>query len=227
MSRYNSRHRKLMDASEYALRDATVSQSSRASRIAATVVQDSQKYRIWEARHADLLLPVAEHRAKKHQVVALRNAGVELVHRRALFKHIRTRNVQGETRRRLFRLIHTTRDYEDAILAEHRQYMVAVSSRISTNHIVDIMDDELSRQLLDQYETLYGRYFDMRCYVAMARDSCCIELVRESMQDVRRSLMRVRDRIETERPASGGGNFERQELLARSGRYQALNYLNR
>jgi hypothetical protein len=152
---------------------------------------------------------------------------VSLVHRRAFFRFLRAKDVNDAQRRHLFRLFHATRDYEDAILAEHRQYMVAVSSRISTNHLIDIMGDDRSRVLVNEYEKLYARYFEMQCYVASARDSDCIKLVRDSMQNVRKQLFQTRRQIETERPVGDGGDFDRQELLARSGRYQALNYLNR
>ena len=227
MLRYSSsRHRQLMDASEFALRDATDSQLLRDSRIASTILSDDQKYREWELRHANLLLPVAEHRAKKHQIKALRKARMDLVPRRALFKYLRTHDLSDAQRQTLFRLFHSTLDYKQAILTEHRQYMLAVSSRISTDHIIDVMRDDISMALLRQYEKAFARYFEMKCFVAAARDSSCADLVRDSMRDAQSNLLTIRRRIETERPVSPGGNFDREELLSRSGRYEALNYLN-
>ena len=62
--RYSStRHRQLMEASEFALQEAAESPLPRESRIASTVLNDGSKYRHWELRHADLLVPVAEQRA--------------------------------------------------------------------------------------------------------------------------------------------------------------------
>lgn len=215
-----------MDASEYALRDASESSLPRESRIANTILGDSQKYRQWELRHADLLLPVAEESAKKRQIVALRKARTQLVHRRAFFKYLRTHEVSNEQRQQLFRLFHATMDYNEAILVEHRHYMLAVSSRISTDHIIDVMHDVTSARLLQQYEKAFARYFEMKCYVACAGDSNCIDIVRTTLRDVNGELLRIRRRIETEAPDGDGGNFDRQELLSRSGRYKALNYLN-
>lgn len=227
MLRYTSRrHKQLMDVSELALQDASESSLPRDSRIATTVLQDSRKYRQWETRHANLLLPVAQHSRKKPQIVALRHAEVQLVHRRAFFNYLQAHEVRGKQRERLFRLFHSTLDYNDAILAEHRHYMLAVSSRISTDHIIDVMDDLISTRLLRQYEKTFGRYFEMKCYVACASDSDCSELVYQSMRDLQKQLLRIRRQIELEPPSGDGGNFDRQELLARSGRYQALNYLN-
>lgn len=216
----------LMDASEYALRDAMDSASERDSRIANTVIDDSRHYQQWEARHANLLLPVAHQKSKKPQLIELRKAKIQLIHRRSFFKYLQTHNVRGKQRHQLFRLFHSTLDYNDAILAEHRQYMLAVSSRISTDHIVHMMDDPATDSLLRQYENAYARLFEMKCYLACARESNCIELIRGSMREAQARLLRIRRRIETEPPSGHGGNFEREELLSRSGRYQALNYLN-
>lgn len=227
MPRYDSRrHQKLMDASNYALQDAAESTLPRESRIASTIIGDSDKYHEWELRHANLLLPVAEQRRKKEQIIALRKAKVQLTHRRAFFRYLRDNEVQGEARQRLFRIFHATLDYNDAILYEHRQYMLAVSSRISTDHIIDFMDDSNTDLLLQQYEKLFGRYFEMKCFVACSKNSYCVDLVRQSMREAQAHLLRIRRRIETTPPATAGGNFDRQDLLARSGRYEAINYLN-
>ncbi len=215
-----------MEASELALQDATESPLPRESRIATTILNDGQKYRQWEVRHADLLVPVAEHRKKKHQIVALRRAEVQLVHRRALFTYLQTHEVYGTQRERLFRLFHSTLDFGDAVLAEHRNYMLAVSSHISTDRIIDVMDDETSTHLVESYEEAFARYFEMKCYIAASRDSHCIELVRSSLPDLKGQLLRIRRLLETE-PASGyGGNFDQQDLFYRTGRYEIQNYLN-
>lgn len=227
MLQYHShRHKQLMDASEFALQDASESTVERDSRIATTILGDSNQYRQWESTHANLLLPVAEQSRKKRQVVALRQAKVQLVHRRALFRYLRAHELRGEQRRTLFRLFHSTLDLNDAILAEHRKYMLSVSSRISTDHIIDVIDDIHSIRLVNMYEKAFARYFEMKCYVASSRNGECSRLVQQSMRELQGQLLRLRRRMETEPAAGGAENFDRQELLSRSGRYKALNYLN-
>jgi len=218
-------HRQLMDASEIALQDATESPLPRDARIATTILTDARKYREWECRHADLLLPVAAHSARKRQVVALRQAEIHLIHRRALFTYLQTHELSDDQREKVFRLFHSTLDYQEAILTEHRQYMLAVSSHISNDHIIDVMQDETSVSLLRQYETVFGRYFEMKCYIASSSDSYCVELIRSSVRDVYGQLLRIRRRMETEPPAVDFGDFHQQELLARSSRYEIQNYL--
>lgn len=226
MPRYSSRrHQKLMDESEYALNDAVDSPRERIARIASSVVSDSRNYRLWESQHADLLLPVAEQNNTKRQIFALRDTEIKLVHRRAFFDFLRESKLRGEERRRLFRVFHRTVDYEAAVLAEHRHYMLAVSSHISADHLVNVMNDPTTCALLENYEKVYSRYFEMKCYVAGMGDSDCIELVQLAMGDVRKHLQRIRRKINSVPPREGCDSFDRQELLARSGRYPVLNYM--
>lgn len=228
MAQFNSsRHRKLMDASEFALHSAVESDEPRESRIATTIIEDHRKYREWELRHAKLLVPVAEQKAEKYQILALRNANVNLVHRRALFTYLQTHPLRGRRREQLFRLFHTTMDMNEAILAEHRQYMLAFSSGISTDHITDVMHDDRSTFLVDQYEKTFARYFEMKCYMAnTGKSTVTRQLVSAALRDTQGQLLRLRRRMETELPSQWHGNFEQQDLIARSGRYKVQNYLN-
>ena len=52
----------------------------------------------WEARHAELVRPVAEQNSRAPQVIALRDLEVRLVHRRALIDHIREHQLRGKKR---------------------------------------------------------------------------------------------------------------------------------
>lgn len=214
-----------MDESEYALQSAAESPHLHISRVVSTVLQDSQAYRLWESRHANLLLPIARQSNKKRQIVALRIAEIRLVHRRALFHCIQENSLRGKQRRKLFRIFHETLDFQNAVLCEHRQYKMAVSSGVSADHLIDVMNDPTSRKLLDEYEQVYNRYFKMKCYVAGLGDANCVDLVRDIMRDTRERLQQLRLRMETEPPAESIGDFDRQEALARSGRYPILDYM--
>lgn len=226
MPRYQSRrHQKLMDESEFALNNASDSSSARVSRIISSILQDSRTYQLWESQHAELMLPVAEQSNKKNQIVELRIAEIRLVHQRALFKSLQESQLRGEERQRLFRIFHNSLDYHASVIAEHQHYRLAVSSRVSADHLIDVMHDPVSKKMLKQYERMYARYFEMKCYVAGMGHSNCIELVRSMMVDTYDQLRQLRRRIEAEAPSSDCGNFDRQEALARSGRYPVLNYM--
>lgn len=225
MLRYqSSRHRSLMQESEQALEDAAASRSQHDARIAKHILDDSKIYNLWESQHADMLLPVAEYSSRTPQLAELRKIEVSLVHRRALVEHMRRNEIVGSRRDKLFSRFYGPRENVDAILAEHRQYMLAVSSRVSTDHLIDIMRDANGNRLLDVYERAYNAYFDLYCFVECSEDSYMSDVVRPALQDASQRAKRIRSRLITVKPEHDTSSFDRQAALARSGRYPVLNY---
>ncbi len=216
-----------MDESERALLEATSSPVARTARIAGHVVSDAKIHRIWESTHADLVRPVAEERRRVPQLIELRKAEVRLTHKRALIDYIRKHQVKGSNRDRLFAAFYGPRETTDAIVSEHRQYMVAVSSRISTDYIIDLMCDPVSMDLVRLYENAYDQYFELFCFAASAENSAMSDAVRATMRDVAQRAKRIRKRLGEIRPDNRFASFDRQVQLASSGRHKVINYLNR
>lgn len=226
MRSYQSRrHRCLMDESEQALSYAAENASPREARIAKQVLNDPKTHRLWESRHADLVRPVAKENKRVPQVLALRSIEAGLVHRRALFDHIRKHRITGAERDKLFRVFYGPRDTIDAAVTEHRQYQLAVSSRISADHLIQVMRDPVSTKLLDVYENIYREYFELYCLMACAEDMLIADALKAPLRDAREREKRVRDRLITTKPDNRHSDFDRQALLARSGRYPILNYM--
>lgn len=226
MLRYQTRrHRYLMDESEQALSDAVDGEHPRDARIAKQILTDSRIHRLWESRHADLVMPVAEHGRRDAQIFKLRDIEVRLLHRRALIQCIRKHQIDGESRRKLFANFYGPRDIRDAILTEHRQYTLAVSSRVSADHLIGVMHDPVSVTLLDQYEIIYSTYFELYCYNVICADPWIADATKPDLLKLRKRAMHMIKRIHTERPEVGHSSFEREALLARSGRYPVLDYL--
>ncbi len=226
MLRYQSRrHQRLMDESEQALWDAADAKSIRESRIAEHTLRDPKTYRMWEARHAELVRPVAEQNRRVWQVFALRDIEVCLIHKRALIEHIRKHRLRGPERDQMIAAFYGPRDIQDAVLIEHRQYMLAVSSQLSTDHLINVMYDPLGNRLLRQYETLYTDYFDLYGYVIRSQDAAWADAAKPLMTEAREQMARVRLKISSERPDDRHADFDRQALLARSGRYPIQNYM--
>jgi hypothetical protein len=227
MLRYLSRrHKTLMEESEQALFDAAQKGSGIDARIAKHITGDRKNHSLWEVRHAELVRPVAEQSGRGPQVIALRDLEVRLVHRRALIDHVREHELRGGERERLFAAFYGPRDFQDAILAEHRQYMLAMSSRVSADHLMEVMRDPPSKQLLKAYQAAYARYFELYCYVVSSEDRASAEATKHLMADARRHAERLRRRVSTERPDNRAADFERQAILARSGRYPILDYMD-
>ena len=216
-----------MQESEQALEDAAADTSSSTARIASQVLTDPKTHRLWEARHAELLRPVAEQNKRDPQVFELRRLETQVLHRSSLISYIRQHQVTGERRRRLFAAFYGPRELTDAILIEHRQFLLAKSSELSADHLLGIMQDTTSRDLLQRYSSAYATYFSLYCYFACVRDRYMARAVSASMKDAQQRVNRLRAELMSVKPDRGYADFDQQELLARSGRYPALNYLNR
>ena len=226
MLRYQSRrHRYLMQESEQALNDAAEGSDIRQKRIAQHVLGDAKVLSLWETRHAELLVPVAEHRQRTNQIYNMRDLEVKLLHRRALIRTIRDLGITGAARAKLFSTFYGPRDINDAIVAEHKQYTLATSSHVSTDHLIEVMNDPVSEHLLRMYTDMYSKYFEFYCKAVLCSEPSIVELYREQMAPLRRACLQLIKRMHTEWPAKSDAPLEQQLLLARSGRYPMQNYM--
>jgi hypothetical protein len=168
---------------------------------------------------------VAERRRPIEQVHALREIEVRLVHRRALIDHIRKNHIHGAERDQLFAALYGPKDIVDAILVEHRQYMLAVSSYLSTEHLIDLMSDTEGKRLLRQYESLCEKYFELYGEIVRCQDAILADAARPLMINARERINKVRQRIKSVKSPRSYPDFDRQALLARSGRYPIKDYM--
>lgn len=221
------RHKKLMRTSETALHDAVAAPAEDVARVAKTVIADSRTYRNWETRHAELLVPAARSADDRRLLAEMRAAQLRLVPRSALFNYLRENQVVGDKRVRIFRLFHGTLDFNDSVLLEHRNFLLAESSQISAAHILLMMHDNPGNALVDQYEQAYARYFALKCERLLTRSRTCAEMIRPLLSAAHQQMDRIRMRIDNEAPQINGFTFDTVEALEHSGRYRALDYLNR
>lgn len=221
----SSRHRSLMDESEQALSRAAAHVSTPKSRVAKQILTDAKLHRLWESQHAELMLSVAEHRRRSPQVLALRTVETGLLHRGALIDHIRRHKITGNERDRLFRVFYGPRDSVGSIVAEHRKFLLAVSSRISADHLIGIMQDQISLQLLEVYKAAYEKYFELFCLLAASDDEYVVDALRSDLHRAHDIAENIRRRLLTAKPDRHYSHFDRQALLARSGRYPILDYM--
>jgi hypothetical protein len=219
------RHKHLMDESEQALLVASQSRSEQKARISGQILSDNKIHRLWESQHAKLLLPVAEHRKTSQQIVDLRLISTSLIHGTAFTEFIRDHEIRGAERERFFARYYGPMDYQNAVLAAHRSYMLSVSSMLSTNHLIDIMFDPISHRLLQRYRDIYRQYFELSTYASDDSIAYCAKALLPIMHDTKKQLNNLRQKLVTEAPHTRCNEIERQACLARSGRYPALNYL--
>ncbi len=163
------KHAQLMEESEARLERAAISDSPVDLLVAREILQHPQAFRRWEAEHDRLMRVVSVQARLASQIQMLRSTAFALVHRKALFDYLRERRLTGVRRRRLFTWFYGYRDYTNAVLAEHGNYVRGTSSYLCTQHLAEhLMRDPAFDEPLQIYEVWYAEYFRAFCDVALA-----------------------------------------------------------
>jgi hypothetical protein len=158
-----------MDESEARVEMAGCFESEADRLVASRILERPDAYRRWEAEHAHLLRAASEQAQLSRQVVLLRSAACALVHRKAPFEYLRDCQVRGTKRHRLFTLFYGFRDYTNAVVAEHGNYVRSSSSYLCMNYLGEhLMRDAAFDEPLQIYEQWYAEYFRAFCDVALA-----------------------------------------------------------
>jgi hypothetical protein len=128
-------------------------------------------YSRWRSFHYGLLKDVAASRNLQEQRAQFRKASFSLIHRQALFEHLRVSRVMGREREAIFSVLYSSADYSRAVIAEHGRYLQANSSLFCTDYLESsVMDDsEFSAGLAD-YREKYLQYFGVYCDWIIAED---------------------------------------------------------
>jgi hypothetical protein len=135
-----------------------------ADAVARRLLDCPETYQRWEVEHARLMHTIADRGRLPQQITALRTAVFALVHRRAVFEYLREGEITGPKRRRVLALFYGCRDYTNAVLREHANYVRCSSSYLCTHHLGEhLMQDAAFNEPLQLYEEWYGEYFRAYC----------------------------------------------------------------
>ena len=157
------KHARLMDESEWRVEIAASSRLAE-DLVARRVLESPLAYRRWTGEHDRLMRAVAAHARLEPQVVQMRTTALNLVHRKSLFEYLQERQLTGRKRRRLFALFYGCRDYTNAVLAEHNNYVCCSSSYLCTQYLAEhLMHDTAAADPLALYEERYRQYFRAFC----------------------------------------------------------------
>src|SRR6266513_3177600 len=162
-------HSRLMEESQARVEMAAHFDSPADMLVASRILKNPDAYRRWEAEHDRLMRAVSEQVRLPRQVVALRSTAFALVHRKAIFEYLRDRQITGPKRHRVFALFYGIRDYTNAVLAEHGNYVRCSSSYLCAHHLAEhLMQDAAFDEPLRMYEQWHSEYFRTYCDVALA-----------------------------------------------------------
>jgi hypothetical protein len=158
-----------MEESEARVEMSVVYDSPADALVASRILGHPQAYRRWEAEHDRLMRGVSGQTHLEQQVTALRSAALSLVHRRAMFEYLRLCEITGRKRHRFFTVFYGSRDYVNAVLAEHGNYVRCSSSYLCTQYLAEhLMEDYALGEPLQIYEQWYAEYFRAYCDGALA-----------------------------------------------------------
>jgi len=144
-------------------------QHTKADTVASRILESPAVYSSWVAEHDLLMRGVSREGRFARQVVALRQAAFSLVHRRAMMEYIRQRHLTGRKRMHLFSLFYGNRDYCNAVLLEHHNFVRCNSSYVCTQHIGEhLMQDAAFEEPMQLYEEWFAEYFRGFCDVELA-----------------------------------------------------------
>ncbi|MBS0611616.1 MAG: hypothetical protein JSS24_00405 [Proteobacteria bacterium] len=125
------------------------------------LLDDGRQYQMWEASYARQMREVAHCNAQVAQAMELRKIALRLIHRRGLVDYLRSWKITGDHRVQLFNMFYGCTDYREAVITEHRHYVMAASSGLCTEVLVDAVNDSNGFKLLARYQQLYAQYFQM------------------------------------------------------------------
>ena len=189
----------------------------------ARLLDDGRQYHLWEASHARQMREVAHQHAPAQQAMELRKLAIKLIHRRGLVDYLRTYQITGPHREQLFHMFYGCTDYREAVITEHRQYIMSASSGLCAEVLVDAVNDANGFKLLQRYQQLYSQYFQIYSQYSRADFNGERELadaLKPTMLEHRSYANLVRRRILVEAPVRARLRFtpvaplERQPVYA-------------
>lgn len=161
----------LMDASESRIDVLRRSGSAEKRLVVERLVETPVTYSRWLSFHYGIMQKVAAGESAREQRLRLRKASFTLVHRQALFQHLRDAGISGRARHALFRTLHGGTDYARAVVAEHGLFLESNSSLFCTQHLdFSLMNDAEFGEQLDAYRDAYMEFFALYCNWVIAED---------------------------------------------------------
>ena len=161
----------LVKASEKALWFAVNDSNRQRAAAAVQVTSDFRLLELWRSGHRALLHPVAEATGRFGQPAELRASAVTLIERCALVDYLREYGIDPTARDVLLSKLRGVAASRNSLLAEHRNYVLALSSLICFDRLLDTVGDLSGPRLLQHYRYEYLGLFAQSCNQLLAEQA--------------------------------------------------------
>ncbi len=213
-------HARLMEESELCVSESARFGTPAQMIVASRLLSHPETYRRWESEHAVIMRGVSRNTYLGQQVVALRSAALQLVHRKAVFEYLQERQLSRWQRHRLMEMFHSLKDYSASIIAEHGNYLRGASSYWCSHHLARrLMKDTVFAEPLLLYQERYTDYFRVFCDVELAQtpsEKEAVEPLRSLQPLLKLQLAEARREILT-RPYKPGKVWREVEIRQPTG----------
>lgn len=157
-------HTQLMRESEQCIEEAARNGGPVEQLVAGRIIESPVVWSRWENEHAALMRTVSEHRRPSNQIAALKAACFSLIHRKALFEHLRDQQIRGDARRQILQYFHRTAGYTHAAITEHEIYLRSAGSFLCSEQVGGVViRDGVFLDPMQRYQELYAEYFKLFC----------------------------------------------------------------
>lgn len=181
-----------MVESENAVREHATRGDALGRRVCSQLISDQLRYSLWISGHDRRMATVSAHRRREQQLLTLRAVAIEQVHRTALVRYLHDYSIAGAARTQTLREFYGVLDATRAILAEHRNYLIATSTGLCALDILELSGDRRGADLVRRYEIAYGHYFSMFCDRARARQNRIPYLLASLIPEAKAGAKRLR-----------------------------------
>ncbi len=198
MIRHAISHARLMRESTDRVQIALNSDNPSEQLVANRILENPVAWQQWETEHSGIMRQVALNGFMRTQVAVLKRAAFRLIHRKALFEYLRSREVRGEVRTQIFAHFHPQQSYEHAVVSEHSVYLRKACSYLCTSYVGgEVIRDQRFQDPMRRYEELYSAYFRLYCNTyfesrdceTAAAQSALLPLLKFQLSEWRQAIM--------------------------------------
>ncbi len=150
----------LMEVSEREVSLLAERGSEHDQRAVTRILDDANSYRLWLTHHERQMRQAASLDTYNRQLLALREVAMAQIHGKAVIEFLRDYRVRGRERELLIQVFYGPRNYAEAVVREHAQYVRSSASYACTKAVGrSLMLDAVFDHWIPDYERVYKDYF--------------------------------------------------------------------